>query len=183
MAKNSAPNDTSKNIATVEEDDNFDVVQTSRLMYAPETCGVLRGHLLTSKTFGSDINDDIRDGSFECFVVRLTKPGKGRSRDKTQIVDLAVEEEILVPITFQLSELKEKLNRPEGVYEIIITPKGKVPIGGGKTMHEYEVKCSKKPTPWSFFGLSNAPRLITETTNHAALTAGETPAAQAFLNG
>ena len=123
----------------------FVELRLDRTIYKPESTGsaVLQGYIV-------DLMDmpPIKQGKMErpwqAFLFRTTAPTKGVDREGT-VVDVAADEEIIIPSTFQLHQGLSRFSRdPEKMFEAAILPKEKIDIGGGQTMWTFRVALGKK---------------------------------------
>jgi len=121
----------------------FAELHLERTMYKPEVCG--EAALIGFPIQLQDMPplDDGRE--WKAFVFLTTQPTKGVDREGT-VVDVGVNEEIIIPATWQLvTALARFSTDPEVMYEVGIIPKTKLAIGGGKSMWTYRAAISKKP--------------------------------------
>ncbi len=124
---------------------DFVELRLERTIYKPEATGefVLRGYVV-------DLMDmpPIKQGKVErpwqAFLLRTTAPTKGVDREGN-VVDVGIDEEVIVPATFQLFQGLSRFSRdPEKMFEAAILPKDKIDIGGGQSMWTYRVALGKK---------------------------------------
>lgn len=122
----------------------FVELRLERTIYKPEATGeaILRGFIV-------DLMDmpPIKQGKVErpwqAFLIRTTAPTKGVDREGN-VVDVQVDEEIIIPATFQLQQgLSRFARHADKMFEAAVLPKTKQDIGGGQTMWTYRVALGK----------------------------------------
>jgi hypothetical protein len=122
---------------------DFAELRLERTIYKPELCGEvpLIGHVI--QLLDMPPLDDGRN--WQAFVFRTTHATKGVDR-AGDIVDVGVDEEIIIPATWQLaSALARFATDPSVMFEVAVLPKEKTPIGGGKSMWTYRAAVGRKP--------------------------------------
>jgi hypothetical protein len=122
---------------------DFAELRLERTIYKPELCGEvpLIGHVI--QLLDMPPLDDGRE--WQAFVFRTTHVTKGVDRTG-DIVDVGVDEEIIIPATWQLaSALARFANDAAVMFEVALLPKEKISIGGGKNMWTYRAAVGRKP--------------------------------------
>lgn len=123
----------------------FVELRLDRTIYKPESTGsaVLQGYIVDLMDM-PPIKQGKTERPWQAFLFRTTAPTKGVDREGT-VVDVAADEEIIIPSTFQLHQGLSRFSRdPEKMFEAAILPKEKIDIGGGQTMWTFRVALGKK---------------------------------------
>lgn len=137
------------------DDAAFKEIATQRYMYNADKCKdvPLVGNLLNMLMMPPIERAGILQ-PWNAFLIRVTRPTKGTDRDKN-LVDVAVDSEVLIPATFELTQFLEKAATSEKfVFEVFIKPKQKIDIGGGQSMWLYSLKAKPEPKARRGFGLA-----------------------------
>lgn len=124
---------------------DFVELRLERTIYKPEATGaaILRGFIIDLLDM-PPIKQGKTERPWQAFLFRTTAPTKGVDREGT-VVDVAADEEIIIPSTFQLHQGLSRFSRdPEKMFEAAILPKEKIDIGGGQTMWTFRVALGKK---------------------------------------
>jgi len=122
----------------------FVELRLDRTIYKPESTGeaVLRGFIIDLLDM-PPIKQGKVERAWQALLVRTTAATKGVDRDGT-VVDVGVDEEIIIPATYQLLQGLGRFSRdPEKMFEAAILPKEKIDIGGGQTMWTFRVALGK----------------------------------------
>ena len=127
--------------------ERFKKIETQRFMYSPERCF---GFAVTGYAIGRedmkpiDMGKNPKDGSpimrdWSCIIVRLTQDTKATNRDKN-IIDVYVGQNVLVPTNFQIENfLSQHATHPTRVFEVFISPKNQIDLGGGKKLWDFDL--------------------------------------------
>jgi len=137
MSTNTAPNKNA--VPKVDETDEWIKVQSSRAIYQAELCEKMpvRGIILGTSEFNPSATN-AKDGNgkpWTGLVLKLTKACKG-VRNRT-VVDCHVGEEIIVG-GYDMADLYRAANHPTKAFEVKLTPKEILALGGGRKMWLYE---------------------------------------------
>lgn len=139
--------------------EGFENFGTDRLLYKPELCGTrrLRGFLIDAVKMGED---KPVDDQWVALVFRLTEPTlgvAGKEGEEEKVVEVAVGEEILIPVTEKLEKLIPYAKHPTQMAEFIVDVIGKIKLdpAGKKTMWRYRVVGAppvdrESVSPWQF---------------------------------
>lgn len=130
-------------LQTLIDSGDFAELRLERTIYKPEACGEvpLIGHVIQLLDM-----PPLEDGrNWQAFVFRTTHPTKGVDR-AGDVVDVGVDEEIIIPATWQLASAIARFASDPGVmFEVALLPKERINIGGAKTMWTYRAAVGRKP--------------------------------------
>lgn len=124
----------------------FVELRLERTIYKPESTGsaVLQGYIVDLMDMPPIKSGKDKERPWQAFLFRTTAPTKGVDREGN-VVDVATDEEIIIPSTFQLHQGLSRFSRdPEKMFEAAVLPKEKIDIGGGQTMWTFRVALGKK---------------------------------------
>lgn len=124
---------------------DFVELRLDRTIYKPEATGsaVLQGYIIDLMDM-PPIKQGKVERAWQAFSLLTTAATKGVDREGN-VVDVAADEEIIIPSTFQLHQGLSRFSRdPEKMFEAAILPKEKIDIGGGQTMWTFRVALGKK---------------------------------------
>ena len=124
---------------------DFVELRLDRTIYKPEATGsaVLQGYIIDLMDM-PPIKQGKVERAWQAFLFRTTAATKGVDREGN-VVDVAADEEIIIPSTFQLHQGLSRFSRdPEKMFEAAILPEEKIDIGGGQTMWTFRVALGKK---------------------------------------
>jgi hypothetical protein len=138
----------------------FEKIETERYMYNPnEGCDLpLVGYainLMPMPPISRGVNKatgQVEWQDWECFIIRTTRPTKALNREKEPVI-VPPGKEVLIPATYTLSQHFTQVSTvPDRCFEVLINPKKKVKIGGGKTMWTWELGWNRNSQPRGNFG-------------------------------
>lgn len=86
------------------------------------------------------------NGDWEVALVQLLRPTYVVEPDDTVRV-AAVGEVVALPLSASLQSIKRFSGHPSKVFTIYVKPKGKIPLGGGKTMWTYDIRANPVGEP------------------------------------
>lgn len=124
---------------------DFVELRLERTIYKPEATGaaILQGFIIDLLDM-PPIKQGKTERPWQALLFRTTAPTKGVDREGN-VVDVNVDEEVIIPATFQLVQGLSRFSRdPEKMFEAAVLPKDKIDIGGGQTMWTYRVALGKK---------------------------------------
>lgn len=127
---------------------DFIELKLERTIYKPEATGeaVLQGYIVDLLPM-PPIKQGKQERAWDAFLFRTTAPTLGVDREGN-VVDVGVDEEIIIPATFQLRQGLERFSRhPDKMFEAAVLPKTKIPLEGGQSMWTYRVALGKKSVP------------------------------------
>jgi hypothetical protein len=139
---------------------------SDRLVYKPEMCRgqSVKGILMARVELPEGPNGE----PWHAYIIRCTQPTLGVDRED-QVLEVPTGQEILLPETFRLADLRKAAENLAIAWEVWIKPKGQVPLGQGKKMWTYRVfvnpKSAKRTADQAFFlgshttGAGAAPQL------------------------
>lgn len=130
----------------------FQKLSTERYMYNTENATApLIGYLVDCLDM-----PPIRDKPWSAFLIRTTEPTVAMNREK-EMVDVGVGEEVLVPATYQLSQMLTKAaSHPTLAFEVSIKPDKQIKLDGGQKMWTFEIGVNPNPIPLRQVGGSAA---------------------------
>lgn len=130
--------DTSGFVTEATKSDDWAKVQTDRRMYRMDFCarfGGVRGYLLKTEIMKSPkaVNPKNPEGLFTAAIVRLTAPAPV-CNDRGELSRAEAGEDVLVVVTYALTELKSFDVDPVYCAEIEIVPSAKETISNGHNL-------------------------------------------------
>lgn len=147
---------------TAQSADRFKKIETQRYMFNVTKCWEeiaankrlpLVGFLIRFEQM-PPIERGNEKKDWQAAVIKITEPCHALDREQN-VVSLNIGAEVLIPGTHQIMQfLAKAAAHPTHVFEVMISPDKKVPIGKGQSMWTYSMGANPKPIARASLGVA-----------------------------